>query len=138
MNMQWVLEIGDIEGETIPNPSWKRIHSKVLEMDGSSFDELAITLVGKGTLEIAGGDERRYLVVYFPENHPDTPSLTLTDLSLTGPAVELVVQQQAKYPAKYAVQMPLALKVAEYFFHTGELPKDVRWELDNTGIEAEL
>ena len=134
MNMQWNLETG--RGEHVPNPDWQRIQNALLEMNGHTINEVSLELVGKGSIFVEGGDEGRYLVVYFPVNHPDESSLSLTDLSLTGPDVKLTVQTPAEYPAKYAVQLPLVLKVVEHFFHAGELPKDVRWEIDNTGVVA--
>lgn len=138
MSVLWKLRIGGIGGQIIFHPNWEQIQSFLIAMDGSSFDEFELTLTGQGTLEVGGGDKQRYIVVYFPEDHPDHSSLTLTDPSLPGPDVELTVQQRAMYPAKYAVQMPLVMKVVEHFFRTGRVPRDVRWELDNTGIEAEL
>jgi hypothetical protein len=74
--------------------------------------------------------------VSFPVNHPDEPSLTLTDLTLGDSLVQLTIQTSVEYEAKYAVEFPLMLKVVQHFFQTGEVLQSVRWELDNTGKEA--
>lgn len=136
MNVQWRLETG--RGKCILNPDWQDIQSALLEMNGTAINEVSLELVGKGSLFVEGGDEGQYLVVYFPVNHPDVPSLTLTDLSLRGPDVKLTVQTPTEYAAKYAVKLPLVLRVVEHFFRTGEVPKEVRWELDSSGVEAKL
>jgi hypothetical protein len=136
MDVQWKLETG--RGEHILHLDWRAIQNALVEMNGATINEVVLELVGKGSLFVEGGDEGRYLVVYFPASHPDTPSLTLADLSLTGPDVKLTVQTQSEYAARHAVKLPLVLKVVEHFFQTGEVPKDVRWELDSSGIEAKL
>ena len=64
------------------------------------------------------------------------PSLTLTDLSLTVPPIFLTIQSTDAYAAKYAVMLPLVVQVFEYFFQTGNMLKQVRWELDDTGEET--
>lgn len=136
MEIRWDLETG--KGKHISNPTWQQIKHALQEMDGPNVNEVILKLAEKGSMFVEGGDEGRYLVVYFPANHPDTPSLTLSDLSLTGPDVPLTVQTPSAYTAKHAVTFPLVLKVVEYFFQKGEIPKDVRWKLDNTEIEADL
>lgn len=136
MDLHWMLETG--HGEQILNPDWQQIQHALLEMNGTTVSEVVLKLAGKGSIFVEGGNEGRYLVVYFPANHPDTPSLTLSDLSLTGPDVKLTVQTPSEYAPKHAVKLPLVFKVIEHFFHIGEVPKDVRWELDNTEIEADL
>jgi len=134
MDEHWELETG--KGKQISNPTWQQIEHALQEMDGPTINEVILKLLDKGSMFIEGGDGGRYLVVYFPANHPDTPSLTLSDLSLAGPAVTLTVQTPSEYAAKHAVKLPLVLKVVSYFFQTSEVPKDVRWELDNTENEA--
>src|SRR5947209_7166400 len=135
MDTQWQLRIGEMGEEQVPNPDWQHIQNALIKMDGTTLDEVVLELGGKGSLCVAGGDEGRYLVVYFPANHPDAPSLTLTDLSLTGPHVTLTVQTSAEYAAKYAVKWPVLSQVVDHFFRTGVLRRDVRWELGNRGIE---
>jgi hypothetical protein len=134
--MSWKLVTG--YGKQILNPDWPQIQQAILEMNGTRINEVILQLIGQGSLFVEGGDEGRYLVVYFPEDHPDTPSLTLSDLSLSGPDVRLTVQTPSEYAAKHAVHLKLVLHVLEQFFHTGKIPKDVRWEIDNTEKEADL
>jgi hypothetical protein len=134
--MPWKLVTG--YGKQILNPDWSQIQQAILEMNGTRITEVILQLTEQGSLFVEGGDEGRYLVVYFPEDHPDTPSLTLSDLSLSGPDVRLTVQTPTEYAAKYAIKLPLVLHVLEQFFHTGKVPKDVRWEIDNTEKEADL
>lgn len=134
--MKSELRIGGTSAAYIPDPDWRQIQHVLLKLDGVTLDTVSLELMGKGSLVIGGGDEGRYMVVYFPENHPDLPSMTLTDPSLTGPDVELTIQTPARFAAKYAVMFPLVLQVVEHFFHTGEVPGDVRWELDTTKEEA--
>ena len=131
MAYQWKLVPG--RGEDILDPSWQQIEDALAEMNGDIY-EVTLELVDEGTLFIEGGDQGRYLVVYFPATHPDVPSCVLTDLSLSGSLVPLTVQTPTEYEAKYAVLFPLVVKVVSDFFHAGSLPRDVRWELDNTHL----
>jgi len=107
-------------------------------MDGDRLNEMALDFPEKGVIMVGGGNNGRYVVIYFPSDKSRKPSLTLSDLSLTGPDVELTVQIPGGYPARICVKLPLVLKVLEHFFHTGEIPTDVRWEIDNTGVEVSL
>ena len=125
---------GNLEG--IPDPTWDQVHQALLEMDGDLVDQVDLSIEGIGGLSAGGGNEGRYIVIYFPED--EDYSLTLTDLSETGPDVWLKTQTFEWQPAKVCVRLPLVLKVFEHFFHTGELPKDVRWEFDSSGVEADL
>lgn len=97
-------------------------------MDGTHSNEVGLELEDVGSMLINGGDQGRYLVVYFPAEDPDTLSVTLTDLALTGPDVKLTVQTPAEYPARVAVRLPLVLQAVEQFYRSGELPKHVCWE----------
>ena len=124
--MPWILETG--YGAKVLNPTWQQIKDALLEMDGMNSKEVELKLEDVGSMLINGGNQSRYLVVYFPAEDPDTLSVNLTDLSLTGPDVELTVQTPAKYPARIAVRLPLVLQAVEHFYRSGELPKDVYWE----------
>jgi len=124
--MPWRLETG--RGEKISNPTWQQIYDALLEMDGTNSNEVELELENVGTMVIDGGDQGHYLVVYFPAEDPDTLSTTLTDLTLTGPDVQLTVQTPAKYPARVAVRLPLVLQAVEQFYLSGKLPTDVYWE----------
>lgn len=124
--MPWILETG--YGAKVLNPTWQQIKDALLEMDGINSKEVELKLEDVGSMLINGGNQGRYLVVYFPAEDPDTLSVNLTDLSLTGPDVELTVQTPAKYPARIAVQLPLVLQAVEQFYRSGELPTDVYWE----------
>ncbi len=124
--MPWKLETG--RGEKISNPNWQQIYDALLEMDGTHSNEVELELENVGSMVIDGGDQGHYLVVYFPAEDPDTLSVTLTDLTLTGPDVPLTVQTPAKYPARVAVRLPLVLQAVEQFYRSGELPTDVYWE----------
>lgn len=126
---------GNLEG--IPDPTWDQVRQALLEIDGDLLDMVGLQLEGIGTVVAGGGNEGRYIVIYEPEAW-DEVSLTLADLSETGPDVWLKTQTFERHPAKICVRLPLVLKVFEHFFHTGELPKDVRWEFTTTGIEADL
>ena len=150
MNRQWELKLGSTlgstygvpsEGESIVDPNWQQIEHELLLLNGGETNDnvMLTSLVGKGTLGIGGGDHGRYIVTYLPpEDRPDMAPLTLTDLSLTGPDVPLTIQTTGEFPARYAVKLPLVLKVVEHFFRMGELLKSVRWEISTTGKEANL
>jgi hypothetical protein len=124
--MPWRLQTG--RGKKISNPTWQQIYDALLEMDGTYSNEVGLELEDVGSMLIDGGDQGRYLVVYFPAEDPGTLSVTLTDLALTGPDVQLTVQTPAEYPARVAVRLPLVLQAVEQFYRSGELPKDVYWE----------
>ena len=137
MNNIWKLELGSETPAEIPHPSWQQILETLHSLDGgASLDLVSLTQVGIGTLTAGGGDDRRYLVVYFPANHPDSPSFTLADPTLIGSPVSLTIQTTDEHEAKYAVGLSLVIQVFEYFFRTGEVPKNVYWEIDNTGEEV--
>lgn len=125
------------ERKRIEDPTWDQVHQALLAMDGDLVDQVDLSIEGIGGLLAGGGNEGRYIVIYGPEAW-DEVSLTLADLSETGPDVWLKTQTFEWQPAKICVRLPLVLKVFEHFFHTGELPKDVRWEFTTTGIEADL
>lgn len=135
MEQRWKLLTAD---GAISGPQWQNIQEAVSQMDGEQRSEVILELHGKGSLFVEGGNDGRYLVVYFPDNHSHTPSLTLTDISQTGSDILLTVQTPTEYAAKHAVKQPLVLHVIEHCFQTGEVPKDVRWELDNTEVVADL
>jgi hypothetical protein len=128
---QWQLELK--HDKHIQSPTWNQISEAIAQVDGDAFSELSLHLIGQGALLVGGGNkvgnERRYIVNYLPENI-DTPSLTLTDLSLVGTDVELTVQVTAEFPSIHCVRLPLALKAFRHFFETGELPNDLIWEND--------
>ena len=124
--MPWRLQTG--RGKKLSNPTWQQIYDALLEMDGTQSNEVGLELEDVGSMLIDGGDQGRYLVVYFPAEDPDTLSVTLTDLALTGPDVQVTVQTPADYPARVAVRLPLVLQAVEQFYRSGELPKDVYWE----------
>lgn len=124
--MPWILETG--YGAKVLNPIWPQIKDALLEMDGMNRKEVELKLEDVGSMLINGGNQGRYLVVYFPAEDPDALSVNLTDLSLTGADVELTVQPPVKYPARIAVQLPLVLQAVEHFYRSGEPPKDVYWE----------
>ena len=124
--MPWRLETG--RGNKISNPTWQQISDAILEIDGTYSKGVELELENVGSMLIGGGDQGRYLVVYFPAEDPDTLSVTLTDLDLTGLDVQLTVQTPAKYPARVAVLLPLVLQAVEQFYRSGELPEDVYWE----------
>ena len=137
MDKIWALALGSETSAEIPHPSWQQILEALHLLDGGvSLDLVSLTEVGIGTLTAGGGDNRRYLVVYFPANHPDSPSFTLADPTLIGPPVNLTIQTTDEHEAKYAVGLSLVIQVFEYFFHTGEVSKNVHWEIDNTGKEV--
>lgn len=131
-------ELGHLYGAATSNPEWDQVYRAVLQMDGDKLNEMALDFSEKGAIMVGGGNNGRYVVIYFPGDNSRKPSLTLSDLSLTGPDVELTVQIPSDYPARICVKLPLVLKVLEHFFHTGEISTDVRWEIDNTGVEAPL
>jgi Immunity protein Imm1 len=120
------LETG--RGEKISNPTWQQIYDALLEMDGTNSNEVVLELENVGSMYIAGGDNGHYLVVYFPAEDPDTLSVTLTDLTQTGPDVRLTVQTTAEFPAQVAVRLPLVLQAVEQFYVSGVLPTSVYWE----------
>lgn len=135
MQSEWTLTDG--EHKRLIDPDWNQVYHALLMLNGGqSHDQVELELVDVGTLVAGGGDDGRYIVIYFPVNHPDVPSLTLTDLSLEGPDVTLTVVSPATYRAKYGVKFPLVEKVFKHFFLTMTVPRDVRWETDNTGEEA--
>ena len=131
------LTIGQAR-KRIEAPTWDQVRQALLEMDGDLVDQVDLSIEGIGGVLAGGGNEGRYIVIYAPEAWYEDYSLTLTDLSETGPDVWLKTQTFEWQPAKVCVRLPLVLKVFEHFFHTGELPKDVRWEFDSSGIEADL
>lgn len=131
-------ELGHLYGAVTPNPEWDQVYNAALQMDGDRLNEMALDFSEKGTIMVGGGNNGRYVVIYFPGSHSRKPSLTLSDISLTGPDVEMTVQLPSEYPARICVKLPLVLIVLEHFFRTGEIPTDVRWEIDNTGVEATL
>jgi hypothetical protein len=124
--MPWKLETG--RGEKILNPTWQQIYDALLEMDGTHRNEVELELENVASMIIGGGNQGHYLVVYFPAEDPDTLSVTLTDLTQTGPDIQLTVQTPAKYPARVAVRLPLVLQAVEQFYLSGKLPQDVYWE----------
>lgn len=135
--MVWKLGVGSTAPAEVTQPNWQQILDALHALKGGSpFDFVYISLIGKGMLTVGGGDNGRYLVVYFPADHPDTPSLTLTDPHLTGSPVYLTIQTSDEHEARYAVMLPLVVQVFEDFFQTGNIPKNVHWEIDDTGDEV--
>lgn len=129
MAMEWKLETD--HGVTVLCPDWSQIYKVLAQMDGNTLSMVSLDLAGKGCLLAGGGDKGRYIVVYFPENN-DSDSLTLADLSLVGPAMELTVEgiTSGPFPAKLCVKQPLMVKAFKHFFDTGDLASDLTWESD--------
>jgi hypothetical protein len=84
--MNVTVEMG---GTHIVDPDWQHIQEMIFQMKGGTSDPIKLIIPGRGSLVVGGGDKHRYMVVFFPELHPDLPSLTLTDPSLGGPDVRL-------------------------------------------------
>ncbi len=84
--MNVTLEIG---GTHIVDPDWQQIQEMIFQMKGGTSDPIKLIIPGRGSLVVGGGDKQRYMVVFFPELHPDLPSLTLIDPSLSGSDVRL-------------------------------------------------
>ena len=104
MERSWKLKLGSTLPEEIPSPSWPQILEALHLLDGGvSLDFVSLTLADGGTLTAGGGNEKRYLVVYFPDDHPDSPSLSLADPALIGPPVNLTIQTADEHEAKFAV-----------------------------------
>jgi hypothetical protein len=135
MSDTWVLGAGS--GPDVENPGWSQIQQSIERMNGIDLNEVMLEMPGTGSLVAGGGDEGRYIVVYLPDD-PERRSLTLSDPSLTGPDVQLTAQTPTSYPARWCVALPLVLKAFRHFHTTGELPRDIRWEIDTTGEAAEL
>ncbi len=129
MPPEWKLELE--HGVVVPDPNWDQIHKALVEMDGNALSMVSLELADKGCLLAGGGDEERFIVVYFPKND-DRNSLTLADLSSTGSAMELTVEGVASgpFPAKWCVARPLIVWAFEQFFRTGELASELIWESD--------
>ena len=135
--MVWKLGVGSTTPTEISDPNWRQILDALHLLDGGkSLDLLSLILSGKGTLIAGGGDNGRYMVIYFPVDHPDTPSLTMTDARLAVSPVYLTIQTFDEHEARHAVMLSLVVQVFEDFFQTGNIPKDVHWEIDDTGEEA--
>ena len=131
--MNVTLEIG---GTHIVDPDWQQIQEMIFQMKGGTSDPLKLIIPGRGSLVVGGGEKQRYMVVFFPELHPDLPSLTLIDPSLGGSDVRLNIGGPIRLPARYAVTSALVLYVLEFFIRTGQIPSDIHWEDDRTKEEA--
>ncbi len=131
--MNVTLEIG---GTHIVDPDWQQIQEMIFQMKGGTSDPIKLIIPGRGSLVVGGGDKQRYMVVFFPELHPDLPSLTLIDPSLSGSDVRLHIGGPIRLPARYAVPSALVLNVVEFFIRTGQIPSDVHWEDDRTKEET--
>jgi hypothetical protein len=125
--MSWLLGLGqEIE---MGDPTWEQIQDAILELDGKNRNEVEVRLDDVGSLIIGGGDNKRYIVVYIPEDDSERSyPVTLVDETLTGSDVTLTVQTPATYPARMAVALPLVLQVTEHFYRTGLLPENAFWE----------
>jgi hypothetical protein len=130
--MRWLLGLEDVTHPEIENPDWTTIYQALISLDGEKNTNLSLILEGTGSLSAGGGDivegEKRYIVVYQPENDEDD-ALVLTDPSLSGDEIELTVQTPADFPSDQCVRFSLIEKVFKHFYETGKLPSDVPWEV---------
>jgi hypothetical protein len=135
MDTEWLLSLG--EGEEISHLDWRYIQEALHRMDGATLNMISLRRTGqKDSLMAGGGNTGRYIVAYFPDDN-GAVSYILTDISLAGPDITLIVQTPAQYPARWCIELPLVLKAFENFFRTGEVPKEMRWELDDySGVEV--
>jgi hypothetical protein len=136
MIRQYTLQTDDTPD--IFNSEWAQVLAALSRLNGDDCSRVVLQLPGRGSLIAGGGDDQRYIVIYTPENDSQD-SLTLVDLSLQGSDIELTAEGVlGDYPQAWCVKKPMLISVFGYFYNQGTLPRDLRWEIENTGVEANL
>lgn len=129
-------ELGYLYGSVLIDPRWEQVYDALVKMNGDDLNEIVLYQPEKGSILVGGGNLERFIVIYFPAESSHKPTLTLSDSTQKGPDMELTVQTPGEYPAKYCVKLPLVVKVLKFFFDSGNIPTDVRWEIENSDREA--
>ncbi|NJO82233.1 MAG: hypothetical protein HC828_05095 [Blastochloris sp.] len=119
-------------GSTIVDPTWEEVQTILGLINGEELNEVALSHPSYGTLMVGGGNEGKYIIVYFPLEEKPSSSLTLVNLkteSIKG-FINLRVQIPSDYPAKYGVTLEAVVDVCQVFFSTGSIPQDAKfkWE----------
>ncbi len=135
MNTHPLLLLDDI-GIEEKDVSWPKIEKALIRMDGYTHTLVTLGMSKTGSLMAGGGNERRYTVVFFPE---EEDSLTLTEPKASGPNVQLVVGgQPGDYESKHIVSQAILTKVFQYYWKHARLPGDTLWEIANTGLLVDI
>src|SRR6266545_1706691 len=121
MEGEWELSIWP--AQYFGNPTWTQIEDILTGMPISPDEvrEVSLNAPDRKGLIVYGGDNSRYLVLYFPDDS-GTTSFVLTDPTLTGPRVKLSMSHPNDWPSKWCVHLPLVLKVFKHFYKTGQVP----------------
>ena len=131
MDAKWLLQ--NYGFPDLLDPSWNQLREVLSRLDGETYEIVMLTKIdSQQTLSAGGGNNGRYLVSYAsPITFPH--SYVATDLSLDGADdVELTIQEPDKFPSRWCIRLPLVLRIFEYFFYNSDIPKDIRWEIEDS------
>lgn len=134
MRMTWTLDT-DCAG-SVEEPSWNNIYDALMRVDGNKCSRVLLSLDKCGGIIVGGGNHDRFIVTYFScDGNKD--SMILTDLSLQGDDIKLVIEGiMGYYPSIYCIDRKMLLYVCEFFYQEKSIPDNIRWEIENTGIKS--
>lgn len=122
------------ESSFIENPTWQQIEAAIHELDGKTQTLITLGVDEETYMSIGGGEEGKYIVNITFDN---MTFHNLTDRTQPEQIEELVVGGQlGNYPAKFCVDLPTTLLVAQTFARSGELENSMTWEEDNSLVMA--
>lgn len=127
-NSDWILYLDWEENKKLYNPDWNQIFECLSDLDGVRKSQLLlVNTQKKHSLMAGGGRNNQYVVSYFPDSSGEV-SLQLTDLSVNGPDIPVIVSQPSKYPARLIITLEQVKSVFKSFFETQEILKKFYWE----------
>ena len=122
-----VLNMTLQDATSVENPSWSHVQDVLLRMDGVSNSFVELNCNKPGSLWIAGGNERRYMVTFMMDVETQE-TRTLVDPSAENGVVEILIEGVAsQYPARVCVGRELMLEAAKGFYDTCAIPDHLVW-----------
>ncbi len=117
-------------GEEIINPPWSEVEVLLDRTDGQQETYGALHIPGIGRLVVGGGQTRKWLVYFEPEDKAGAVEEfpTAIDWTLGDAPVELIIcGVSSVYPAYKCVGKDKVLLAFKCFYNSGTLAEELEW-----------
>jgi hypothetical protein len=115
--------------EPIHSPTVDDLKTALEKLNGQDCTMIELTSIGKGTLMATGGNNKRQIVTFIPENiENDSPSLFDKTKSMLEEINLSFEGEMTPYPGQFAVEKDLALKAFDYFLNEAKLCGKLEWK----------
>lgn len=119
--------------DNIEDPSWFQIEERIKKMNDIN-NEVVLEIQDQEfpALLLGGGQTKRYIVTFIPENYLAENSegaYQLVDRSQSNDEfIAIVGAQETPLPGRWYVSQKVALQATEYFFKNAARDPQLKWE----------